>query len=213
MAVGFRSRMWLGAVILVIGCRQEGAPTRFETIEGGPCSAQSPQHCHGPDSMLMCVDREWTEVACEEFCALHGLRPSTEGCVVGEWYDWCPCTNTYKTCADIVSTCVSVDSIEVCMDGELSVFDCADVCADLDPPRNSLGCDNAGWIADCTCTLEATSCADTDPTRCDGPVTLASCVDGAWVIEACEVGCGPDQLGYCSTSLADGELTAQCSCS
>jgi hypothetical protein len=211
MLAKLASRTWWGAVLLVCGC-QDGAPVRFAAVEGGICAAASQPRCSGADSLLMCVDREWTEMDCADICAIDGYFPSTEGCIVRELDDWCACKTTDDACADITRSCVSEASIEACVDGAPSVVDCADVCAELDPPRSSLGCNDTGWLADCSCTLGETSCDDAAPRRCDDLETLASCVDGVWVIEPCADGCGPDQVGYCSTSVTDDDVLASCTC-
>jgi hypothetical protein len=200
--------VWLGFVTLSFACQQDDTPERFAVVEGGVCSSQSNTQCSGPDSILMCVDREWTAIDCAEVCAATGLVPATDGCVE----DSCACETTPDSCAGMAVACISEELIEGCVDGEPGTFDCADVCANLDPPRSSLGCDAAGWSAECRCTLEGTSCEATAPARCDDAASLASCVDGGWLIESCGDGCGPDGLGYCSTSLIDDEVVASCAC-
>lgn len=212
MAARFNSLVWMGVVTVSLACQQDAAPERFPVVEGGICSSQSRPQCSGLDNMLMCVDRKWTEMACSDVCALSGLVPAEEGCIADSWPGGCTCTTTADSCAGMAVACTSEESIEGCLNDEPVVFDCADVCANLDPPRNSLGCDDTGWSAECRCTLEGSSCQATDPTRCDDAASLASCVDGAWLIEFCSDACGPDGYGFCNTSLLDDEVIATCTC-
>lgn len=213
MTTKFKLTMGLGASLWMVACRQGGGPEEFEVVEGGICSSQSHSQCSGPDSMLMCVEREWAEMACVDVCALTGLVPSMEGCVAVSGYGYCTCVAAHDSCVGMTAACVSEDSFEGCMDDVPGVFDCADVCASLTPSRYSLGCNNVGGVvAECRCTLEGADCESTVPSRCDDPASLAICVDGAWLIESCDDVCGPDEFGYCSTSLLDHELVSTCNC-
>jgi hypothetical protein len=207
MRADFQVRAQLAVLVLGLGCHDE-APERFPQVEGGVCNWQSEPQCAGSDSMLTCVSRTWVEQHCTDVCAARGLLPSTEGCVSDDYGDLCACNDS---CNDIPTACESETSLVECVDGQLTTIDCADVCAGLDPPRASEGCDDTGW-ARCSCTLAGTSCNGDSAPRCDSPDTLVSCADGAWTIEACRAACSEDEYGYCKSTLVDGALIANCVC-
>jgi hypothetical protein len=210
MLAEFHLRARLAVIVLALGCHGDDAPDRFPEIEGGVCSSQSEPRCAGPDSIFTCVSRSWVELACTDVCADEGLVLSAEGCVPSEDYrrDWCICEPIDDSCG----TCESTTSIVVCEDGQLTSTECANVCAGLDPPRASDGCDDSDGIATCSCTLAGTPCDADDTPRCDDRDMLASCMDGAWVIGACADGCNEAELGYCKASVVDEELVDSCIC-
>jgi hypothetical protein len=120
---------------------------------------------------------------------------SAEGCLSHEAGDWCTCEPVGGTCRGVAATCDSETSILACFDGQLISTECADVCAGMDPPWGSEGCDEAGWVAECSCTLAGTACDRDASPRCDSFDMLAICVDGAWVLDACVDGCGEGEFG------------------
>jgi hypothetical protein len=176
------------------------------------CSSQSEPACAGSDSILTCVSRTWVELPCTDVCTDQGLIPSAEGCASDDYGDWCICEPIDDSCSDSAATCESETSIIACVDGQLTSNTCADVCAGLDPPRASEGCDDSGWVARCSCTLAGTSCDIDNAPRCDSPDMLATCVDGAWVIDACRDGCSEDEYGYCNSTVMGDALVATCTC-
>lgn len=200
------------AIAALLGC-EDASPARFPIVEGGICIARANPHCVAADTLLVCVERAWTAQSCLDVCAADGLVPSPLGCVPGVdgRKDSCNCQE--PTDCDISPTCQSDDTIEACVDGVVSTLDCAEVCAGLDPPRASLGCDDAGWISSCTCSLTGTPCdaSDVSP-RCDSATTLATCVGDTWLIEVCDDACGVDEFGYCRSSLVGDQIDARCGC-
>ena len=121
----------------------------------------------GPDSILECVARRWVVLDCTDVCASEGQQLSAEGCHSYDAGDWCVCEPVGGTCGDVAASCDSETSILACVDGELISTECADVCAGMDPLRESEGCDEAGWVAECSCTLAITPCDGDAFPRCD----------------------------------------------
>lgn len=195
----------------LLGCESDASPPRFPTVEGGICIARADPQCVDADTLLVCIERAWTAQSCADVCAADGLVPTPLGCVPGVdgFEDSCACQDS----CDISPTCANDDSIDACVDGVASTLDCSEVCAGMEPPRVSLGCDDSGWTGSCTCSLTGTPCnvSDVSP-RCDSPTTIATCVGDAWAEEDCGDACGADEFGYCRSSLVDGQVEVGCIC-
>lgn len=185
-------------------------PPEYPVVEGGRCYLEFTAYCIGDDAVLICDKREWTQVACDEFCFTNalgcGLRTygssvSVEGCI---------CERPPPgPCGPQSTVCVDYDEQWRCEpDGTWTSVSCTEQCAAQDPPMSSAGC-GGNSSSTCACTLDGAPCDPSDGPRCAGGEHLATCVSGLWMLESCPISC--EQLdGRCTEFGPEGEAACAC---
>jgi hypothetical protein len=190
-------------------------------VAGGLCSSSASQ-CLDDSRILVCENRIWTERTCAEACAERGRL--AHGCRTEEFDATCLCVApdagagadaTPSECSYTLRRCADSETLVVCTSGRSVQRSCSAICAELSPPRLSLGCRPYLLFArlgvdECVCSLAGTACVEDSAPICDGAGYVARCVDGLWQIEDCALVCAPDGGSRCSSWQDDGG--AGCSC-
>jgi hypothetical protein len=188
-------------------------------VAGGVCHTTL-SYCIDETSLLVCRDRIWTERSCADECADSGYPAA--GCSEHGIGDDCACTLPEAAldaadtrCDFTLRRCLDSETIEYCTSSGSVVVSCASVCAELSPPRQSMGCQpnttfGGSGVADCICSLAGTPCAGEPAAVCDGTTFLARCVAGTWQIDDCALECGPGAGPLCSAFA--GDAGAGCTC-
>jgi hypothetical protein len=183
----------LGIALLMVwaGCSNEVTP-RYN--EGDPCRTIL-TFCVDADVMMACVNGNWSEQECSDFCAKQAPGVESAACEsANAWDGACSCVPPPGGCIPGESVCADDQSIEYCAeDWQWSTATCTEVCAEHPPYTISLGCmlKVESESAACSCTAAGTSCNSVSP-LCVDDSTLAICEGGIWTHLNCTEFCGGD---------------------
>lgn len=162
-------------------------------IEEGERCGTDRAVCLDWETLLHCDARVWVSEACEATCA--ELGASSTGCLSSAKGDACSCSG--DVCDPGESACSTVGDVIACEGDEWTIVDCGEVCAALDPPLPTVGCNPSGMEAFCLCTHEGSSCSPDDGPACDSQTTMAVCEMDTWEVIACTGPCPADMSPVC----------------
>lgn len=189
---------------VVASCSMEDRPLRDA---GDPCRTLE-MHCRDELTVMQCVDEEWAEVECTDYCGGLASGVTSDGCRDNA----CVCVPPPDGCTPGTAACESESTLRWCSESwAWASVECAVMCNGLVPQSESLGCmslveESASKDA-CFCTSEGASCTEDSTRFCALEETLAECLDGVWVYIDCVAECAGE--ARCNPGLARG---AGCEC-
>lgn len=164
-------------------------------VDLGAC-ADGERVCRGAEELAVCELGVWQYASCSNVCAEQGVE--SLGCEDAA----CRCATPQQDCVADEGRCQGADILATCVDGEWKTTVCSLWCSEQG--EASLGCGSDA----CQCTGAPPEC-ELGETRCQGPQTLAACVEGQWLAEPCVESCAAQGLG----SLGCDEALGGCQCS
>jgi len=177
----------LTAALLIHGCSEAERAPRLDQ-PGDPCRG-SDHSCVDDHQVTRCEANILVETSCDEVCAALGPAWIADGCDRR-----CVCVPADPSgCWPGETACVNEQTLEQCdEDQSWAPVDCEERCADL----SSLGCvEQTDDLTDelsaaCWCSGEATPCDPAAPPTCVDETSIATCEDGAWLVQDCAELCG-----------------------
>lgn len=96
------------------------------------------------------------------------------------------------------ATCLDPETLSRCTEHAIAeVHACASICADGPVPLRAEDCEADAGDAWCNCTVDGVPCDVEGMLACADDDTLATCMDGEWMLHECADECGTGARARC----------------
>jgi hypothetical protein len=205
------TRIAVLTLALLIGCSTEPEQQSLDSIdlvEGNPCHWKDAM-CIDDLEMLHCVEGEWVQQSCVEYCGSLGTEVTAGTCNTEERMDrpdlLCSCTPPEHGCHPGEARCDTHDVLGWCGDDwTWHASSCVALCNERS--LLSRGCGPHQGHMTCLCSNVGLPC-EGSPAVCATDSTLAHCESGLWAERDCGEFCGWD--APCEPGHSSG---AACNC-